>query len=215
MRASESGGRWQRLNPAMLLFSVGPLLRRLLVPLLVGGAATAQDPRSFRWFVYTASLFSIGALFSRFLTYRYSVGRDAIEIQQGLFVKRSQRISVQRIGLVDSEQGVLARRLGVVKLTIRTEGGSATEAVLPALSLIAAEQIRDLVRSAKRAKSAAGPGASAPAPRSRPPARRVPEPPRPRRRASPPSSRRPFRSTRSPAATSSSRARLPLVSASW
>ncbi len=164
MRASESGGRWQRLHPAMLLFSVGPLLRRLLVPLLVGGAATAQDPRSFRWFVYTASLFSIGALFSRFLTYRYSLGRDAIEIQQGLFVKRSQRISVQRIGQVDSEQGVLARRLGVVKLTIRTEGGSSTEAVLPALSLVAAERIRALVRSAKQATRAAGSGTSAPAP---------------------------------------------------
>ncbi len=164
MPASESGGPWQRLHPAMLLFSVVPLLRRLLVPLLVGGAATARDARSFRWFVYAASLFSIGALLSRVFTYRYSRGRDAIEIQQGLCGTRSQRIAVQRIGQVDTEQGVLARRLGVVKLTIRTEGGSATEAVLPALSLIAAEQIRDLVRSAKRAKSAAGPGTSAPAP---------------------------------------------------
>lgn len=162
MPASERG--WQHLHPAMLLFSVAPLLRRLLVPLLVGGAATAQDARSFRWFIYAASLFSIGALLSRFFTYRYSLGRDAIEIQQGLFVKRSQRIAVQRISRVDTEQGVLGRRLDVVNLTIRTEGGSATEAVLPALSLTAAEQIRDFVRSAKRAKSTAGAGASAPAP---------------------------------------------------
>ena len=154
MPSSEGEERWQHLHPAMLLFSVIPLLRRMLVPLLVGGAATAQDDRSFRWFVYAASLFSVGTLLSRFLTFRYSLGPDAIQIQQGLFVKRSQHIAVPRIGQVDTEQGVVARRLGVVKLTIRTEGGSATEAVLPALSLTAAERIRALVRSAKQARSA-------------------------------------------------------------
>ncbi len=150
MPTTERDERWLYLHPAMLLFSIAPLARRLLVPLLVGGAATVQNTQNFRWFVSAMSIYSVASLLSRFFTFRYALGSETIDIKQGLFVRRSRSLAVHRIDHIDTEQSLLARRLGVVRLDIQTEGGSASEAILPALSLEAAERIRAFVRSAKR-----------------------------------------------------------------
>ncbi len=98
---------------------------------------------------------TVASLLSRFFTFRYALGSDTIDIKQGLFVRRNRSLAVRRIGHIDTEQSLLARRLGVVRLEIQTEGGSASEAILPALSLEAAERIRAFVRSAKRESGAA------------------------------------------------------------
>jgi putative membrane protein len=126
----------------MLWFEAGRILRRLLLPLIVGGVAVSRREGGFLAFIIVSGVISVLGFISRYLSFRYRLTADGIELREGIFTRRQRNIALARISHINTHQNALARFMGVVRLDIETEGGGAPEASFAALSLSAAEQIR-------------------------------------------------------------------------
>ena len=133
---------WHHLHPAMLWFEAGRILRRLLVPLIIGGVAVSRREGGLRGFIVVSGIISVFGFVSRYLSFRYRLTPDSIELREGIFTRRQRNIALARISHINTHQNALARFIGVMRLDIETEGGGAPEASFAALSLGAAEQIR-------------------------------------------------------------------------
>ncbi len=138
----ESELEWSHLHPAVLLFNAGRILRRLLVPLIIGGVAVSQREGGMRSFIMVSAIISTFGFISGYLSFRYRLTNNGIEIREGVFTRRHRSIALTRISHVNSHQNALARLIGVVRLDIETEDGGVPEASFSALSLAASEQIR-------------------------------------------------------------------------
>ncbi|TDJ34831.1 MAG: hypothetical protein E2O61_09925 [Gammaproteobacteria bacterium] len=137
-----SNSAWCHLHPAVLLFDAGRILRRLMVPLIIGGVAVSRREGGPLAFIMVSAIISTFGFISGYLSYRYRLTVDGIEIREGVFTRRQRNIALTRISHVNTHQNALARLIGVVRLDIETEDGGASEASFSALSLAAAEQIR-------------------------------------------------------------------------
>ena len=133
---------WNHLHPAMLFFKAGRILRGLLLPLVIGGVAVSRREGGPRAFIIVSSIISAVGLVSGYLSFRYRLTTDGIELREGILNRRQRHIALARISHINTHQNALARLIGVVQLDIETEGGGAPEASFGALSLYAAEQIR-------------------------------------------------------------------------
>lgn len=140
--ADKTAAAWHRLHPAMLWFEAGRILRRLLVPLLIGGFAVSRQEGGFRTFIIVSAVISVFGFVSSYLSFRYRLTADGIELHEGVFTRRKQHIALARISHISTHQNALARLIGVVRLDIATEGGGEREASFAALSVGAAEKIR-------------------------------------------------------------------------
>ena len=140
--ADKTAAAWHRLHPAMLWFEAGRILRRLLVPLLIGGFAVSRREGGFRSFIIVSAIISVFGFVSSYLSFRYRLTADGIELHEGVFTRRKQHIALARISHISTHQNALARLIGVVRLDIATEGGGEREASFAALSVGAAEHIR-------------------------------------------------------------------------
>lgn len=141
----KSSTGWHHLHPAMLWFEAGRILRRMLVPLLIGGFAVSSREGGFRTFIIVSAIISAFGFVSSYLSFRYQLTADGIELREGIFTRRKRHIALARISHISTHQSALARLIGVVRLDIATEGGSEREASFIALSLGAAEKIRQHV----------------------------------------------------------------------
>ena len=141
----KSSTGWHHLHPAMLWFEAGRILRRMLVPLLIGGFAVSSREGGFRTFIIVSAIISAFGFVSSYLSFRYQLTADGIELREGIFTRRKRHIALARISHISTHQSALARLIGVVRLDIATEGGSEREASFTALSLSAAEKIRQHV----------------------------------------------------------------------
>lgn len=133
---------WQHLHPAMLAFEAGRILRRLLVPLIVGGVAVSGREGGMLTLLVVSGVISVVGFVSGYLSFRYRLTRGGIELREGVVTRRQRSIALDRISHLNTDQNALARLLGVVRLEIETEGGGAPEASFAALSLAEAERIR-------------------------------------------------------------------------
>ena len=138
-------GTWQRLHPAMLWFEAGRILRRMLLPLIIGVFAVSRREGGPLAFIVMGSIVSAFGFVSSYLSFRYQLNADAIELREGILTRRRRTIALARISHIDTHQNALARLIGVVRLEIETEGGSEKKVAFAALSLTAAEQIRQHV----------------------------------------------------------------------
>lgn len=138
--ATESA--WYHLHPAMLWFEAGRILRRLLVPLIIGGVAVSRREGGMGAFFIVTGVISTFGFVSSFLSFRYRLTDYGIEVRQGIFTRRQRSIAIERISHINTHQNALARLWGVERVDIETEGGGAPEASFAALSLTAAEEIR-------------------------------------------------------------------------
>ncbi len=140
-------GTWQRLHPAMLWFEAGRILRRMLLPLIIGVFAVSRREGGPLAFIVMGSIVSAFGFVSSYLSFRYQLNADAIELREGILTRRRRTIALARISHIDTHQNALARLIGVVRLEIETEGGSEKKVAFAALSLTAAEQIRQQFRA--------------------------------------------------------------------
>ncbi|MCZ6853404.1 MAG: PH domain-containing protein, partial [Gammaproteobacteria bacterium] len=138
----KSNPAWCHLHPAVLLFNAGRILRRLLVPLIIGGVAVSRQEGGMGSFIVVSAIISTFGFISGYLSFRYRLTVDGIEIREGVFTRRHRNITLTRISHVNTHQNALARLIGVVRLDVETEDGGAGEISFSALSLTAAEQIR-------------------------------------------------------------------------
>ena len=129
----------------MLWFEAGRILRRLFVPLLIGGFAVSRREGGFSTFIIVSAIISLVGFISSYLSFRYRLTADGIELREGVFTRRKQHIALARISHISTHQNALARLIGVERLDIATEGGSEREASFAALSAGAAEKIRQHV----------------------------------------------------------------------
>ncbi|MCZ6617421.1 MAG: PH domain-containing protein [Gammaproteobacteria bacterium] len=138
----KSNPAWCHLHPAVLLFNAGRILRRLLVPLIIGGVAVSRREGGMGTFIVVSAVISTFGFISGYLSFRYRLTVAGIEIREGVFTRRHRNITLTRISHVNTHQNALARLIGVVRLDVETEDGGAGEISFSALSLTAAEQIR-------------------------------------------------------------------------
>ena len=136
----------------MLWFEAGRILRRLLLPLIVGGVAVSRREGGFFAFIIVSGVISVLGFISRYLSFRYRLTAEGIELREGIFTRRQRNIALARISHINTHQNALARFMGVVRLDIETEGGRAPEASFAALSLSAAEQIRQHIGQLERTR---------------------------------------------------------------
>ena len=86
----------------------------------------------------------------------YEFGHDGLKLERGIIWKRYSNIPYERIQNVDIHRGILARILGFSTLNIQTAGysgvytrrgtyGAGSEGHIPAVSIEAAEKIRNFL----------------------------------------------------------------------
>jgi putative membrane protein len=138
----------QRLHPATLLQHVVSSLPALAVLLFFQSAGTEA------WIsIGTAVAYGLVALpliVLRYLRFRYRVEPQEIVIERGVFNKRHRSIPIERIQNIAIEQPLLARMVGVAKVTLETAGSTSTEGTLEYVSLQTAHALRQVVRSYQR-----------------------------------------------------------------
>ncbi len=149
----------RRLHPRSLLLAIpriGPQLVQT-VPALIGIGAIG------RWSLIGPAiaaiiLFTIGSKWLAWWRFAWRVDADDIRIDSGIFTRTHRTIPFDRIQDVSIEQGLLARSLGLARVSFETGGGggkAATDAVLDAITLADATALRDHVRAQRQSLAAA------------------------------------------------------------
>jgi len=137
----------QRLHPLTLLLRVGASLPPLLLILL----PTLQNPSSENVLSVTLTIFygvvALPAIILQYLRFSYRITPKQIVIQKGVIKRQNRSIPIERVQNVQIERNLVARLLGVAKVTIETAGSSATEGSLEYVGLDDAHEIRQAVRS--------------------------------------------------------------------
>ena len=168
----EAVGEVERLHPAFLLSGLLGSLRgiagayALIAYLVVSGRFEAA-------LAGVVGLFAVMAvgIFIYWRRFEYRVGADEIRIDSGVLSRTHRSIPFDRIQDVDISQSLVARVLGLAKVTFETGGGSAApgkeEGVLHAITLQRAEELRRLVR-ARRSSATIAASEAVPEEESRP-----------------------------------------------
>ena len=137
----------QRLHPLTLLLRVGASLPALAVILL----PTLQNPSSENLVSVVLSilygLVALPAIVLQYLRFSYRITPQQIVIQKGVLRRQNRSIPIERIQNIQIQQNLVARLIGLAKVTIETAGSSATEGSLEYVGLSDAHEIRQAVRS--------------------------------------------------------------------
>ena len=137
----------QRLHPLTLLLRVGASLPALFVILL----PTLQNPSSENVVSVVLSvlygLVALPAIVLQYLRFSYRITPKQIVIQKGVLRRQNRSIPIERIQNIQIQQNLVARLIGLAKVTIETAGSSATEGSLEYVGLSDAHEIRQAVRS--------------------------------------------------------------------
>jgi len=137
----------QRLHPLTLLLRVGASLPALVVILL----PTLQNPSSENVVSVVLSILygvvALPAIVLQYLRFSYRITPKQIVIQKGVLRRQNRSIPIERIQNIQIQQNLVARLVGLAKVTIETAGSSATEGSLEYVGLSDAHEIRQVVRS--------------------------------------------------------------------
>ena len=137
----------QRLHPLTLLLRVGASLPALFLILL----PTLQNPSSENVVSVVLSvlygLVALPAIVLQYLRFSYRISPRQIVIQKGVLRRQNRSIPIERIQNIQIQQNLVARLIGLAKVTIETAGSSATEGSLEYVGLGDAHEIRRAVRS--------------------------------------------------------------------
>lgn len=153
-------GEERRLHPATLMLAVtklGPQSINML-PALAGIGVTGN----WGWIAPAIVIFitiSLVTSLASWLRFSWRVDEDDIAITSGVLSRNSRTIPFDRIQDVNIEQGLIARMLGLAKVTLETGGGGETsdEGSLNAIALEDAAALRDHIRAHRTAAVAAQP----------------------------------------------------------
>ncbi len=137
----------QRLHPLTLLLRVGTSLPALVIILL----PTLQNPSSENVVSVVLGILygavALPAIVLQYLRFSYRITPKQIVIQKGVFRRQNRSIPIERIQNIQIERNLVARLIGLAKVTIETAGSSSTEGSLEYVGLSDAHEIRQAVRS--------------------------------------------------------------------
>lgn len=157
-------GEERRLHPATLALAVPRLGRNSLnlLPAIAAIGVTGQ----WEWVAPAILLFillSLGAALISWLRFSWRVDADDIAITSGVLSRNHRTIPFDRIQDVNIEQGLIARALGLAKVTLETGGGSSSddEGALDSIALEDATALRDHIRAHRSLGIASAPAEAA------------------------------------------------------
>jgi putative membrane protein len=165
---SDAGGGWQRLHPLSPIVRGGRVtiaIAILLLPALLSGRGLSEAiPQS----AFAAVFVLLG--FISWLVTRWRIHGDDLQIETGLFRRRSSRFPLAQVQAVDIVRPGLARLFKVAELRLRMGGASGATARLAYVREHEAEPLRDLLLALAR-----GDGGATPEQEERPSVERLPE----------------------------------------
>ena len=133
---------WLRLHPASLIVNLVPRTWKTLIgmwPLLllvvVGGSSSEDFALSDYAWVGLFLLSGVGSTLVHYLTLRYRVNGNKLEIKQGLLNRQARVIDPARIQNVGEVRNIFHNLTGLVEVRLETAGDVRTEGVLSALSV--------------------------------------------------------------------------------
>ena len=133
-----------RLHIATLWLPATELAIGSIVPVMIGSLFVGPvAPIAFLGFLVFVAVFHA----IRYHNLRYRVDEAELAISSGILTKRERRIPLDRIQELKLHQGVIHRLFGFARLQISTAGSDTHEATLDALTLDAAEQLKNAVAS--------------------------------------------------------------------
>lgn len=143
---------WQRLHLASLFINLLPQAWRtlrgawpLLIFFVVGGDETGME-RVELGVLGVFFLMTLHRTVLHWLTLRYRIHQERLEIKSGLLSRRSRVIDPVRIQNMELVRNPLHRLSGLVELRIETAGDANTEGMLSALSTEEATALRATLR---------------------------------------------------------------------
>ena len=165
MEKLHPGAKWIfRISSYWVLLFLSLMIGWIAVPLIIIlFSAIAGTPSIFviilSFIVYLALMIIIGEIYARMSYNRwfYEFTPTNLKIEKGIIWKRYSNIPYERIQNVDIHRGILARMLGYSSLNVQTAGysggysyrgfggGGMSEGHIPAVSVNAAEKIRDFL----------------------------------------------------------------------
>ena len=151
----------ERLHPLFLLTGLGGALRGIAGGYVAIGYLAVSGRRETAIFGGLALLaFVTIGVFLYWTRFEFRVCPSDIRIDSGIISRRHRSIPFDRIQDVDITQGLFARLLGLAAVKFETGGGAAgpnaEEAVIQAITLRRAHEIRDLVRARRGTVAAMG-----------------------------------------------------------
>lgn len=154
--------QWQRMSPWSILYFIGSTLRNLLDPNVLVMLAPAYG--LYQWmdntfyFVLIAALavpgLIIGAAVFQYLFFFFRVVDNNFQIRRGLLFKRHLDLPVSRIQDVNIDKPFYFKPVNLVSASLDTAGSSENEAVLAAVSLAFANDLREWVITGEKDTSA-------------------------------------------------------------
>lgn len=141
---------WKRLEPASLAINLVPNLWRtlrstwplLLALVLGGGVQIGRDVLVVLLFL----LVSLARTAVHFLTLRYRMAAEKLEIRSGLFGRQNRVIDPAHIQNIELLQNPLHRLFGLVELRLETAGEGGAEGLLSAISASEAKALQTALR---------------------------------------------------------------------
>ena len=130
-----------RLHPSSLIFGLGSVAWRLLLPAIFVFVLARGDRYEALFAFVIAPMAAAGAVF-RYLTFRYRFENQDLVVRRGLLFRNERHIPYARIQNVDLVQNVLHRMLGVAEVRVQTASGGEAEAIFKVLSIEAVEAMR-------------------------------------------------------------------------
>jgi putative membrane protein len=140
--------QWKSLHSASLVVNLIPRAWRtlrsawpLFLALLIGSGSLGMRAADLLILLLFAGL-SGWNTFVHWLTLRYRMHGDRLEIKSGLINRQSRTIDPSRIQNIELVENLFHKFAGLVELRIETAGGTSTEGLLSALSLTEAQALR-------------------------------------------------------------------------
>ncbi len=150
---SDAGQPQLRLHPMSWLFSLGSLLRQLLVPLIavmIFGGADRELGQQLALGLFLLCVV-LGIALWRQYWFRYGWSNGVLLISQGLVFRRVRHVEFSRIENISTQVTPLHRWLGVVSVQIETSSGGRPEAELQVLSTAALAELREAIQGSRAA----------------------------------------------------------------
>jgi len=146
----------KKLHPIAILYKIFHQLKEVIFPVIAvfvfGGTSSKWDFFYHIGLIIFGIFVLVGGILSWFF-FRYYVHQGELRMESGVFVKKKRFIPFERIQSIDFTEGILHRPFGLVKVKVETAGGAGeAEAVLTAIRMNEAVQLRDYINKQKNKK---------------------------------------------------------------
>jgi membrane protein YdbS with pleckstrin-like domain len=88
-----------------------------------------------------------------FRAWRYAMDEEELRLHSGVWTRTETNVPLARIQHIDVSQGPIERPLGICRLIVHTAGTQHSQVVLPGLSRLTAERMRDEIRARIRVEA--------------------------------------------------------------